>query len=55
MEAALVTYADAGQGFAIGYPASWTQDKSVTSGVKLVGGDDSMTLEFVTPDSNSLN
>ena len=48
-EAALVTYADAGQGFAIAYPAPWTQDKSVASGVKFVGGDDSMTLEFVTP------
>ncbi len=49
VEAALVTYADTTQGFAIGYPGPWTQDRSVTSGVKFVGGDDSMTLEFVTP------
>ncbi len=49
VEAALVTYADAAQGFAIGHPGPWTQDKAVTKGVKLVGGDDSMTLEFVTP------
>ena len=48
-EAALVTYADAAQGFSIGYPGPWTQDKSVTKGVKFVGGDDSLTLEFVTP------
>ena len=49
VEAALVTYSDSAQGFAIGYPGPWTQDTSVTSGVKFVGGDDSMTLEFVTP------
>ena len=49
VEAALVTYADAAQGFAIGHPGPWTQDTSVTDGVKFVGGDDSMTLEFVTP------
>ena len=48
VEAALVTYADAAQGFAIGHPGPWTQDTSVTDGVKFVGGDDSMTLEFVT-------
>lgn len=48
-EAALVTYADAAQGFSIGYPGPWAQDKSVTQGVKFVGGDDAMTLEFVTP------
>ncbi len=48
-EAALVTYTDAAQGFSIGYPQPWTQDKSVTNGVKYVGGDDYMTLEFVTP------
>jgi hypothetical protein len=47
VEAALVTYADAAQGFAIGYPSPWTQDRSVTKGVRFVGGDDSMTLEFV--------
>ena len=51
VEAALVTHADAAQGFAIGYPGPWTQDKTVTQGVKYVGGDDSMTLEFVTPDA----
>ena len=49
VEAALVTYADAAQGFAIGHPGPWTQDTSVTDAVKFVGGDDSMTLEFVTP------
>ena len=47
VEAALVTYADASQGFAIGHPGPWTQDKAVTQGVKFLGGDDSMTLEFV--------
>ena len=48
VEAALVTYSDAMQGFAIGHPGPWTQDTSVTKGVKFVGGDSSMTLEFVT-------
>ena len=52
-EAALVTYADAAHGFSIGYPGPWTQDKSVTTGVKFVGGDDAMTLEFVTPPTGS--
>lgn len=49
VEAALVTYSDAAQGFSIGYPSSWTQDASVTNGVKFVGADDSLTLEFVAP------
>lgn len=49
VEAALVTYADAAQGFSIGHPGTWTQDTTFTSGVKFVGGDDYMTLEFVTP------
>jgi hypothetical protein len=49
VEAALVTYADTTQGFTIGHPSPWTQDSAVTDGVKFVGGDDSMTLEFVTP------
>jgi len=49
VEAALVTYADAAQGFAIGHPGPWTQDTTVTSGVKFAGGDDSMTVEFVKP------
>lgn len=49
VEAALVTYSDAAQGFAIGHPGPWTQDTSVTNGVKFVGGSDSLTLEFVTP------
>ena len=53
VEAALVTYADAQQGFAIGYPSPWTQDTSVTTGVKFVGGDDSLTLEFVPPPAGS--
>ncbi len=48
-EASLVTYADAAQGFSIGYPSSWTQDGSVTNGVKFAGADASMTLEFVDP------
>ncbi len=49
VEAALVTYSDSTQGFAIGHPGPWTQDTSFTNGVKFVGGDDWMTLEFVTP------
>jgi hypothetical protein len=49
VEAALVSYSDATQGFSIGHPGTWTQDTSVTKGVKYVGGDDWMTLEFVTP------
>ena len=48
VEAALVTYTDAAQRFSIGHPGTWTQDPSVTSGVKFNGGDDSMTLEFAT-------
>ena len=48
VEAMLVTFSDAAQGFAIGYPSTWTQDTSFTNGVKFVGGDDWMTLEFVT-------
>src|SRR5215208_644953 len=49
VEAMLVTFSDAAQGFAVGYPSTWTQDKSFTNGVKFVGGDDWMTLEFITP------
>ena len=49
VEAALVTYADAAQGFAIGHPGPWTQDPAVKAGVQFRGGDDSMRLEFVTP------
>jgi hypothetical protein len=49
VEAALVTYSDAAQGFSIGYPGPWSQDKSVTQGVKFVGGDDWFTLSFITP------
>lgn len=49
VEAALVTYSDSAQGFAIGHPGPWTQDTSITNGVKFAGGDDSMTVEFVTP------
>jgi hypothetical protein len=48
VEAALVTYSDAAQGFSIGYPGPWSQDKAVTTGVKFVGGDDWFTLTFVT-------
>jgi hypothetical protein len=49
VEAALVTYTDAAQGFSIGHPGTWTQDTAFTTGVKFVGGDGWMTLEFVTP------
>ena len=49
VEAALVMYADSAQGFAIGHPGPWTQDATVADGMKYVGGDDWMTLEFVTP------
>lgn len=49
VEAALVTYADSAQGFAVGHPGPWTQDTAVTDGVKFVGGDDWMTLKFVIP------
>lgn len=49
LENALVTYSDAAQGFAIGHPGPWSQDTSVSQGVKFTGGDDSLTLEFVTP------
>lgn len=49
VEAALVTYSDSTQGFAIGHPGPWTQDTTFTNGVKFIGGDDWMTLEFVTP------
>jgi len=49
VEAALVTYSDASQGFSIGYPGPWTQDNASTAAVKFVGGDDYLTLDFVTP------
>jgi hypothetical protein len=49
VEAALVTYSDSTQGFAIGHPGPWTQDASFTNGVRFVGGDDYLTLEIVTP------
>jgi len=49
VEAALVTYSDSTQGFAIGHPGPWTQDATFTNGVKFVGGDDYLTVEFVTP------
>jgi hypothetical protein len=49
VEAALVTYSDSTQGFAIGHPGQWTQDATFTNGVKFVGGDDYLTVEFVTP------
>jgi hypothetical protein len=48
VEAALVTYADASQGFAIGYPGPWQRDASVKDGVKFSGGDSNMTLSFAT-------
>jgi hypothetical protein len=49
VEAALVTYTDAAQGFSIGHPGTWTQETAFTNGVKFVGGDNWMTLELVTP------
>ncbi len=49
VESALVTYSDSAQGFSIAHPGPWTQDTSVAEGVKFIGGDDSMTLTFVTP------
>ena len=49
VEAALVTYTNASQGFSIGHPGTWTQDTTFTNGVKFVGGDGWMTLEIVTP------
>ena len=48
VEAALVTYADTRQGFAIGHPGPWQQDATVKDGVKFSGGDSSMTLQFAT-------
>jgi hypothetical protein len=48
VEAALVTYADTNQNFAIGHPSPWQQDGTVKDGVKFIGGDSSMTLEFAT-------
>lgn len=53
VEAALVTYSDAKQGFSIGHPGTWTQDKAVSKGVKFTGGDANLTLEFVTPPGGS--
>lgn len=53
VEAALVTYSDSTQGFAIGHPGTWTQDISFTNGMKFVGGDDYMTVEFVTPSAGT--
>jgi len=49
VEAALVTYSDVTQGFAIGHPGTWTQDTTFTNGVKFIGGEDWMTLEFANP------
>jgi len=45
-ETALVTYADAAQGFSIAYPGNWTLVPGSTAGVQFAGGDDSMKLEF---------
>jgi hypothetical protein len=53
VEAALITYSDAAQGFAIGHPGSWTKDPSMTTGVKYIGGDDWMSLEFITPSAGT--
>lgn len=49
VESALVIYSDSAQGFAIGHPGTWSQDTSFANGVKFIGGDDWMTLEFITP------
>lgn len=48
VEAALVVYNDAAQHFTIAHPGNWSQDPSVTSGVKFKGGDEIMQLQFVT-------
>jgi hypothetical protein len=53
VEAALVSYSDAAQGFAIGHPGTWTQDTTFTNGVKFIGGDDWMTLEFASLDAGT--
>jgi hypothetical protein len=53
VEAAFVTFSDAAQAFAIGHPGTWTQDTSFTNGVKFIGGDGWMSLEFVTPASGT--
>jgi hypothetical protein len=45
-EGGLVTYTDAAQHFSIELSGSWTQDTSVSNGVKFVGGEDSLVLEF---------
>jgi len=49
VEAALVTYSDTAKGFSIGHPGPWTQDTTFTSSVKFIGGDDWLTLTFITP------
>ena len=49
VEAALVTYSDSTQGFSIGHPGPWTQDATLFNGMKFVGGEGYMTLEFITP------
>lgn len=51
VEAALVSYSDAGQKFSIGYPGPWSRDPVFKGAVKFSGGDDSMTLEFVKLDA----
>lgn len=53
VEAALVTFSDSAQGFAIGHPSTWSQDAAFTNGVKFVGGDAWMTLEFIRPASRT--
>lgn len=53
VEAALVTYSDSRQGFAIDHPGSWTQDATFSHGVKFVGGDDYLSVEFVTPSAGT--
>ena len=52
-EAALVTYADAAQGFSIDYPKPWTRDLAVKEGVKFVG-DGTFILTFVKTDSKDV-
>lgn len=53
VESALVTYQDAAQHFKIAHPGPWTQDMSVTDGVRFNGGDDFLRLQFVTPAANT--
>jgi len=47
VEAALVTFTDAKAGYSVGHPGTWTQDTSLVSGIRFVGGDDAMTAQVL--------